>query len=125
MNQKTPWLLFFDNADDPELALSKYFPKSTHGHILITTRNPDLRDYAPRSSYRIDQMGVEEAVTLLLLDQDEQENEANKEYAEAIVTVCICSLRSLDDLTSMADTRTPSSGRHPSSWIHIQSVSSC
>ncbi|KAJ7927311.1 hypothetical protein B0H13DRAFT_1048545 [Mycena leptocephala] len=40
-----PWLLFFDNADDPKIDLNKFFPKCNHGNIVITSRNPGLRGY--------------------------------------------------------------------------------
>ncbi|KAL9109661.1 MAG: hypothetical protein Q9227_005699 [Pyrenula ochraceoflavens] len=34
------WLLIIDNADDPQLDVSRLFPKGDRGHILVTTRNP-------------------------------------------------------------------------------------
>ncbi|KAJ7765952.1 P-loop containing nucleoside triphosphate hydrolase protein, partial [Mycena maculata] len=36
------WLLFFDNADDPNINLNSYFPQCSHGNIVITSRNPGL-----------------------------------------------------------------------------------
>ncbi|KAJ6536321.1 hypothetical protein B0H19DRAFT_962838, partial [Mycena capillaripes] len=44
--KREEWLLFFDNADDTKLDLSKFFPSCTFGNILITTRNPELCTYA-------------------------------------------------------------------------------
>ena len=40
-----PWLLIIDNADNPEFPLRDFFPEGDRGHILITTRNPDFREY--------------------------------------------------------------------------------
>jgi NB-ARC domain len=38
----TRWLLIFDNYDDPNLFdIRKYYPYTTHGSIVITTRLPD------------------------------------------------------------------------------------
>jgi hypothetical protein len=41
-----PWLLILDNADDPEMDISRYFPARGNGHILITTRNPGVIEHA-------------------------------------------------------------------------------
>ncbi|KAJ7738880.1 hypothetical protein B0H14DRAFT_3610469 [Mycena olivaceomarginata] len=41
-----PWLLLFDNADDPKLNLNNFLPLCNHGNIVITSRNPELRVYA-------------------------------------------------------------------------------
>ncbi len=35
------WLLIFDNADDPNVELSKYIPQCNHGNIIITSRLTD------------------------------------------------------------------------------------
>jgi hypothetical protein len=32
-----PWLLIIDNADNPDLELTGFFPEGDRGHILITT----------------------------------------------------------------------------------------
>jgi hypothetical protein len=61
------WLMIFDNADDPNLDLSRYFPVGARGTVLITTRNPECRHHAPpRSSWELGRMQVDEATTLLL-----------------------------------------------------------
>jgi hypothetical protein len=46
LQSRKPWLLILDNADDPELDVSQYIPAGSHGHILITTRNPSVIEYA-------------------------------------------------------------------------------
>ena len=35
-----PWLLLIDNADDPDMEVTRYFPGGERGVILMTTRNP-------------------------------------------------------------------------------------
>lgn len=42
---KKRWLLIIDNADDERIDLSKYFPHSSRGHILISTLVPAFRRY--------------------------------------------------------------------------------
>lgn len=61
-----PWLLVFDNADDPEMDVSKYFPVGGSGHILITTRNPGAEIYATAGHLRFSGLEPEDAVSLLL-----------------------------------------------------------
>ena len=60
------WLLIIDNADDPSIALSKYFPPGGKGSILITSRNPELTVYATVGSTSIDTLSPEAAIDLLL-----------------------------------------------------------
>ncbi|KAJ7255559.1 P-loop containing nucleoside triphosphate hydrolase protein [Mycena rebaudengoi] len=60
------WLLIFDNADDPGIKLFKYFPQSSSGNILITSRNPQLYVHAPNCYHHISDMEEEDAVHLLL-----------------------------------------------------------
>lgn len=39
---KTPWLLIFDNYDEPSTYnIRKYYPHDAHGSAIITTRLPD------------------------------------------------------------------------------------
>ena len=65
-NCSKPWLLILDNADDPDMDVSKYFPAGNRGHILITTRNPGVVEYATVGNFRFQGMDPEEAVRLLL-----------------------------------------------------------
>ncbi|KAJ7688323.1 P-loop containing nucleoside triphosphate hydrolase protein [Mycena olivaceomarginata] len=59
------WLLLFDNADDVQLDISKFFPHCTFGNILITTRNQELCIHASAGS-RVSDMELEDAKDLLL-----------------------------------------------------------
>ncbi|MCJ1384063.1 hypothetical protein MMC17_007179 [Xylographa soralifera] len=61
-----PWLLVIDNADDPEMDVSKCFPVGGSGHILITTRNPGVEIYATVGHIRFGGMDPADAVSLLL-----------------------------------------------------------
>lgn len=65
-NIPEPWVLILDNADDPRLDISSYFPVGSRGVILITTRNPDCKVYSTVGSYELGAILTEEAVTLLL-----------------------------------------------------------
>lgn len=67
LSQRTkPWLLVIDNADDPDVDVSKYFPIGGSGHILITTRNPGAEIYATVGHLRFSGLDPEDAVNLLL-----------------------------------------------------------
>jgi tetratricopeptide (TPR) repeat protein len=61
-----PWLLIIDNADDPDMEISKYFPPGGKGHILITTRNPGAVIHATIGDFHFSGMDPDEAITLLL-----------------------------------------------------------
>jgi hypothetical protein len=67
-NAKPNWVMLFNNADDPTLEFSKYFPKCTHGSIIITTRNRQARRYGlgEKSDYAVSGMEHDEAYTLLI-----------------------------------------------------------
>jgi tetratricopeptide (TPR) repeat protein len=47
-NTEHKWLLVFDNVEAQE-KVEKHFPKKGHGHILITSQNPDWREIAQDS----------------------------------------------------------------------------
>ncbi|KAJ7434416.1 hypothetical protein FB451DRAFT_1195349 [Mycena latifolia] len=64
-HQHIEWLIVFNNADDIHLNLMEYFPSGSHGNILITSQNPDLRQLA-QATYKVEQMALEEAINLLL-----------------------------------------------------------
>ena len=59
------WLLVIDNADDPEMDVSKYFPVGGSGHILITTRNPGAKIHATAGHLRFSGLEPEDAISLL------------------------------------------------------------
>ncbi|KAJ7210876.1 P-loop containing nucleoside triphosphate hydrolase protein, partial [Mycena pura] len=63
--QKDEWLLFFDNADEPNIDLNKFFPQCRHGNIIITTMNPGLCVYAGANTH-VDNMEEADAAVLLL-----------------------------------------------------------
>ena len=65
-NIQNNWLLIIDNADDPSMDISKFFPTGNRGCILLTTRNPDCKIHSTVGSCELGQMNMEEAVTLLL-----------------------------------------------------------
>ncbi|QRV95357.1 nephrocystin-3 protein [Ceratobasidium sp. AG-Ba] len=62
-----PWLLVFDNADDPDLDLQSLIPGGTNGSVLVTTRLRALGHLGqgPGSECRLGRMDPEEAVELL------------------------------------------------------------
>ncbi|KAJ6587657.1 P-loop containing nucleoside triphosphate hydrolase protein, partial [Mycena vulgaris] len=78
------WLLFFDNADDPKIDLNNFFPRCTHGNILITSRNPNLRVYTASDSL-VSDMEETDAVELLLKSAAQAFTPGNKEIAAEIV----------------------------------------
>ncbi|KAJ7927307.1 hypothetical protein B0H13DRAFT_1705172 [Mycena leptocephala] len=80
--KQEPWLLFFDNADDPKIDLNKFLPKCTHGNIIITSRNPGLRGYGQHS--QVSDMDEPEAVELLLKCASQDTSLANKQIAAEI-----------------------------------------
>ncbi|KAJ7230937.1 hypothetical protein C8J57DRAFT_1147218 [Mycena rebaudengoi] len=82
------WLLIFDNADDPKLNLFNFFPQSTHGNILITSRNPQLRVHAPDAHHRISDLEEEAAVKLLLVSAAEPATSENEMLATEIMLYC-------------------------------------
>lgn len=65
-NTQNNWLLIIDNADDPAIDVSEFFPTGNRGTILLTTRNPDCKIHPTVGSCEFGQMDMGEAVTLLL-----------------------------------------------------------
>ncbi|KAJ7470004.1 P-loop containing nucleoside triphosphate hydrolase protein [Mycena galericulata] len=86
------WLLFFDNADDTKLDLSKFFPHCTFGNILITTRNQELclhtRDDEAVS--RVSDMEAEDAKDLLLQLANQGRDAEQEKQAMDIVKELQC-----------------------------------
>jgi tetratricopeptide (TPR) repeat protein len=65
-NIKERWLLVIDNADDPSINISRYFPTGDRGTILVTTRNHNCRSHQTVGSWEFGGMEPEDAVALLL-----------------------------------------------------------
>ena len=101
------WLLFFDNADDVNLNLNKFFPPCTSGNILVTTRNRELRQLEG-SDENVKGMDDEDATNLLLRLSRAEETDENKALAAQIVQVF--SIFSLSQKTAKLEhnTGTPS-----------------
>ena len=55
-----------DNADDPDIDLSAYYPSEGNGHVLITTRNPNAVELATVGHLRFRGMEPHDAISLLL-----------------------------------------------------------
>lgn len=91
-NHSRPWLLIFDNADDPQLDIARFFPTGGRGVVLITTRNPECKIHATMGSSKLDQMALNEAVTLLLKASSvtSPEDEASRKLAKHIVQILGC-----------------------------------
>jgi hypothetical protein len=84
------WLLFFDNADDVQLNLAKFFPKCRFGNILITTRNPQLRIHADQGAdAKVADMNPEEAKYLLMQMSRAEKTDENEKLAAIIVKVLL------------------------------------
>jgi len=82
------WLLIFDNADNVDLKLKKYFPSCPSGNILITTRNRELRHYTEEDADAdVKDMDLEDAKALLLVQARAKRSDENIALAEMIVKV--------------------------------------
>jgi len=82
------WLLLFDNADNVDLKLQKYFPSCSSGNILITTRNRELRLYTNKDADAdVKGMHLEDAKNLLLVQARAEKTVENNVLAETIVQV--------------------------------------
>ncbi|KAJ7115699.1 acyl transferase/acyl hydrolase/lysophospholipase [Mycena epipterygia] len=64
-HQHKEWLIIFNNADDIHLNLGEFFPSGSRGNILITSRNPALRQHA-QVQCKVDSMELKDATELLL-----------------------------------------------------------
>ncbi|QRV95672.1 kinesin light chain [Ceratobasidium sp. AG-Ba] len=80
-----PWLMIFDNANDPKLCLTGYIPRGLHGSILITTRLRCLAllSQGPGSDFTIGSMEANEAVDLLIKQARREKKDLTKKEQEA------------------------------------------
>ena len=106
-NTHEEWLLFFNNADDTTISLHKYFPNSSHGNIIITSRNPETGAYVSQAETfcRISDLSPDDARELLIKTahvSDEHTNENQKlamDLVKVIDTVYVCLCPTLNILT--------------------------
>ena len=91
-------MLILDNADDPDLDISQYFPVGDRGTILITTRNPDCKIHATAGSYELGQMETEDAITLILKTTGTQNllDKPTREIAKSVVLTLGCLALAID-----------------------------
>jgi len=85
---KEEWLLVFDNADDINLDIQHYFPPCSHGNIIITTRNVNLRIYARNSNCDTSRLSPANALDLFLSVSGLSSSDSDtKRLAESFVKV--------------------------------------
>ena len=91
-NVPESWALILDNADDPRLDLSPYFPVGNRGVILMTSRNPECTVHSTVGSYELGAMGVDEAVTLMLKTAGirDRSSQSMRETARPVVLTLGC-----------------------------------
>jgi tetratricopeptide (TPR) repeat protein len=70
LQQKEPWLLIIDNADDRSLKLPRLFPTGGSAHILVTTRVRDFSREGTLGSLELKGLKEAEALQLLLTKAD-------------------------------------------------------
>ncbi|KAJ7887689.1 FabD/lysophospholipase-like protein, partial [Mycena leptocephala] len=90
ISQREEWMLLFDNADDPSIDLFPFFPKCTHGNIIITSRNPQLAVHGPRSHSKVGDMNETDAIDLLLLSAVKEKTIESVQSASEIVKELSC-----------------------------------
>jgi tetratricopeptide (TPR) repeat protein len=64
-NTTHTWLMVFDNADNPKVSLTGYFPTGGRGDVIVTSRNPACHQYSTVGSEEIGRMAHDEAHVLL------------------------------------------------------------
>lgn len=84
------WLLLLDNADDPKVNLRDYFPKCSHGDILITSRNHAVCTHASGlpSRCNIARLSLDDARDLLIRVASPTQTDETGMMVTAIVKVC-------------------------------------
>ncbi|KAF8179807.1 hypothetical protein K438DRAFT_1842852 [Mycena galopus ATCC 62051] len=83
LSKHEPWLLFFDNADDPQVDLNNFVPRCNHGNIIITSRNQGLKGYGAHTL--VSDMEELDAIALLLKSAHHIVSQTNNQLAAALV----------------------------------------
>ncbi|KAJ7798552.1 hypothetical protein B0H14DRAFT_32821 [Mycena olivaceomarginata] len=90
VKQVEEWMLLFDNADDTNINLFPFFPRCTHGNIIITSRNPQLAAHGPMSHSKVGDIDEADAIDLLLLTAAEEKTPETAAKASEIVKELSC-----------------------------------
>ncbi|KAF8177177.1 hypothetical protein K438DRAFT_1770276 [Mycena galopus ATCC 62051] len=83
LGKHQPWLLFFDNADDPQVDLNSFVPRCNHGNIIITSRNQGLKGYGAHAL--VSDMEEQDAIALLLKSAHHIGSPTNNQLAAELV----------------------------------------
>ncbi|KAJ7357900.1 hypothetical protein DFH08DRAFT_437176 [Mycena albidolilacea] len=89
-SQIEEWMLLFDNADDTSINLFPFFPRCTHGNVIITSRNPQLVAYGAMSHSKVGDMDEANAIDLLLLRAAKEKTPETAAKASEIVKELSC-----------------------------------
>jgi hypothetical protein len=115
------WMLLFDNADDPKIDLFPFFPRCTHGNIIITSRNPRMTVHGPTSHSKVGDMDEADAIDLLLLRAAKEKTVETAEKAAEIVKVCyLQSLQYKHSDLICSGTSVFASCNYPSRCLHFE-----
>ncbi|KAF8179792.1 hypothetical protein K438DRAFT_1507560, partial [Mycena galopus ATCC 62051] len=83
LGKHQPWLLFFDNADDPQVNLNNFVPRCNHENIIITSRNQGLKGYGAHAL--VSDMEEPDAIALLLKSANHMGSPTNNQLAAELV----------------------------------------
>jgi len=86
------WLLIFDNADGSPRVVAKYMPTGNRGNILFTSRNPGVggSNITRETSIKVEDMGEEDAISLLLKSAWLDESSPDMQKAASVVANTLC-----------------------------------
>ena len=81
------WALIFDNADDPNVKLERFFPISSNGTIFVISRNSRVKKLATIGHLKLDRMTTDDALTILEGAADRQISRQSKEFESALTLI--------------------------------------
>lgn len=99
--QERNWLLIFNNADDRDLNLGKFFPQSRFGNILVTTRNQELLNLST-SSEKVSDLNQEDIIKLLMKLSETEETKENELLVAQIVQVFLLTIACMSHLAKLS-----------------------
>jgi hypothetical protein len=87
-DREDPWLMVFDNYDDPQsYNIKKFIPDNKLGMVIVTSRHKDAESLAsPETRLELTGLNENEAIQLLLLESElKRSDNISTEHATAIV----------------------------------------